>query len=90
MSDDDLRSIARQRLEKKAAFWKFLGTATVVSLLVTAVWAMTGADSYFWPIWPMFGLAIGLVFSAIGAFGPGRGYVTEDRIDAEMRRMTGR
>lgn len=88
MSDTDLRITARKRLEKKAGFWKFLGTAIVVSLLVTAVWALNGADSYFWPIWPMFGLSIALVFSAIDAFGPGRGYITEDRIDAEVRRMT--
>jgi hypothetical protein len=31
-----------------------------VSLMLVAIWALTGAD-YFWPIWPILGWGIGVV-----------------------------
>ena len=89
MSQEDLREAARKRLEKKAGFWKFLGVAVAVSILVNVIWFMSGERTYYWPAWPMLGLGIGLLFSGIDAFGPGRGYITEEKIDAEVRKMTG-
>ena len=43
----------------------------LVSLLLVAIWALTGAD-YFWPVWPILGWGIG-VLSHVGAVrGPRR------------------
>ncbi|BDI22677.1 2TM domain-containing protein [Herbiconiux sp. L3-i23] len=88
-SDEELRLAARKRLEKKAGFWKYLGVAAAVSLLLIAIWAFSGYREYFWPAWPILGLSVAAVFSGIDAFGPGRGYITDEKIDAEVRKMTG-
>ncbi|HET8928507.1 MAG TPA: 2TM domain-containing protein [Microbacterium sp.] len=89
MSDSsNLRDQAISSLKAKRGFWNFLLVAVVISALMVVVWALTGMG-YFWPMWPMFGLAIAVVFSAIGAFGPGRGRPSEAQIQAEMRKLDG-
>ena len=88
MSQEDLRETARKRLEAKAAFWRFLVTSILVLALVNVVWLFTGGG-YYWPMWPAFGLLIGLAFSAANLFGPGRGHLSPERVDAEVRRMSG-
>ena len=89
MSDtSNLRDQAISSLKAKRGFWNFLIVAIVISALMVAIWALTGMG-YFWPMWPMFGLAIALVFTAIGTFGPGRGHPSEDQIQAEMRKLGG-
>jgi uncharacterized membrane protein len=89
MSDSsDLRDQAISSLKAKRGFWNFLLVAIVISALMVAIWALTGFG-YFWPMWPIFGLAIALVFTAIGAFGPKRGQPSEAQIQSEMRKLGG-
>jgi hypothetical protein len=87
MTSEDLREAARKRLEAKSGFWRFLVTSVLVVALVNVIWAVT-SGGYYWPLWPTLGLGIALAFSAANVFGPGRGYVSADRVDAEVRRMT--
>jgi len=88
MSDDELRVQARKRLEAKLGFWQYLGVWAAVSIVLTMIWFLTGAG-YFWPIWPIFGMGIAAVFIFFSAYGPGRTYITEERIQREMQRMNG-
>ncbi len=89
MSDDELRRQARKRLEAKVGFWQYVGIWAAVTIVLIVIWLLTGGG-YFWPMWPIFGMGIAAVFIFFAAYGPGRSYITEDRIDAEVRRMTGR
>lgn len=85
---DDLRSQAISNLKAKNHFWQILGGWVILSLFFTLIWLFAGgADSYFWPIWPILGVGIGVVAAAIRAFGPGDRGVSEDRIQAEMNRL---
>ena len=89
MSDSSkLRDQAISSLKAKRGFWNFLIVAVVISALMVGVWALTGMG-YFWPMWPMFGLGIAVVFSAIGTYGPGRRGPNESQIQAEMRKLGG-
>ncbi len=83
---DDIREAARKSLKAKADFKIFLGVAIIVSLIVTAVWFFSGSDDYFWPVWPMLGLAIGVAFSGFHAYGPSS-HITESAIDAEVEKL---
>jgi fatty acid desaturase len=88
--DAGVREEARRRLKAKNDFKIFLAVAIVVILIVLVVWFVTsGPGSYFWPIWPIIGLSIGLLFSGLDAYGITRRYITESDIDAEVRRMQG-
>jgi len=41
----------------------------MVSLLMIVIWALTGRD-YFWPVWPILGFAIAIVWQAFAVWGP--------------------
>jgi len=88
MSDDDLRTAARYRLKAKADFRSILLTWVLLSILFLAIWFFTGGpNNYFWPIWPILGIGIGVFFTGIRAYGSGHGPITESDVDAEVERM---
>ncbi len=84
-SDDELRSIATKRLKARSDFYHYLLIWLGVSILVTAIWALSGMG-YFWPGWVIGGMGIAALFQAIGVFGP-RGVITESAIDAEVQKL---
>lgn len=87
MTDEDIRKVARKSLKAKAEFKNFVAVAIIVSLIVTGIWYLTtGPEGYFWPMWPMLGLAIALAFTWLNAYGP-TSRITESAVDAEVERM---
>lgn len=85
---DDLRAQAISSLKAKNHFWQILGGWVVLSALFTVIWLVTGgADSYFWPVWPILGVGIGVVAAAFSAFGPASRGMSEARIRSEMDRL---
>lgn len=87
MTDDELRTLARKRLKAQLDFRNFLWTAIGISVVLTAIWAITNPGGYFWPAWAIFGLAIALIFQGISAYGQGSRIVTESDVDAEVERL---
>jgi hypothetical protein len=85
--ENDLRARAVQRLKAKQHFWSGLGTWVVLSALFVVIWLATGMGG-FWPIWPIAGIAVGVAFTGIRAFGPGRSGPSESQIQSEMRRLS--
>jgi hypothetical protein len=82
--DEDLRRRARERVEAKSSFRTNLFAWIVVNAMLVVFWFI-GDTGFFWPIFPMLGWGIGLLFHWRSAYGdPG---VTESRIQAEMDRL---
>jgi uncharacterized membrane protein len=50
-------------------FFSLLASSALVIAVMVAIWAVTGAGS-FWPIWVMFGLGVVLLGSGWRAFRP--------------------
>lgn len=84
----ELRTAARARLERRAAAWRFLLLWVVLAALFVGIWALTSPGRYFWPVWPILGTGIGVVASFLGAYDVFP-RIDEDRVDAEMARMSG-
>jgi uncharacterized membrane protein len=63
------RSVAATRRKSRRAFASLLASSLLAIAVVTAIWAITGAGS-FWPIWVIFGLSVALIANAWRAFGP--------------------
>ena len=82
-----LRDRAVQRLKAKRHFWSALVTWLALSAMFIVIWAVTGMGG-FWPIWPIAGIAIGVVATGIRAFGPVSRGPSESDIQAEMRRLS--
>lgn len=88
MTDDELRKAARKNLKARNDFKVMLAIFIVVALILIGVWYFTtGGNEYFWPAWPLFGMAIAAVFVGLDAYGVTRRTVTEADIDAEVARM---
>ncbi|MFC4224804.1 2TM domain-containing protein [Lysinibacter cavernae] len=86
--EDPLRAQAVKRLKAKAEFVNYLWVWLGVTLIVNVVWFFSGYHSYYWPIWPMLGMGIGAFFMGLNAYGPATRGITEDRIQAEMRKLS--
>jgi len=87
MDNEELRTLARKRLKAKSDFRQFLWIWLGVSILLVVIWAVTNPGGYFWPAWPIGGMAVAAFFIGLDAYGPGRGVITDDQVDAEIRRM---
>ena len=86
MTDQDRREAAVARIKEKRDFTTHLVTYVAVNALLIVVWAMSGSG-YFWPVWPLAGWGIGLVIHAFETF---RRPITEDAIQREIDKGTGR
>ena len=53
----------------KAALLRTLVWFGIISLMLIAVWALTGRE-YFWPVWPILGLSIAIIWQAFAVWGP--------------------
>lgn len=87
--EEAVRAAALKRLKKKRDFRGTLTGWVGTSALTTVIWAATGAHSYFWPIWPIIGIGVGVVAQAASIWGPGQTDISEDDVEAEMRRLQG-
>jgi hypothetical protein len=63
------REPAPDRAEARRDALALILSGPVVTALLVAVWAATGAG-YFWPLWPLLGVSIALVIALWRAFGP--------------------
>ena len=88
MSDDQLRAAAVKRIKDKRNALSVVGVFVIVSILLTAIWALSGGG-YFWPIWAMVGMGIASLFILWGTFGPQNRQPSEQEIAEEMRKMRG-
>ena len=90
---DDIRAAARARLKARNDFKIMLTIFAVIAVVLLAVWFFStgqpsGFRAYFWPVWPILGMAIAAVFAGLDAYGVTRRYITEEDVDAEIGRMT--
>jgi uncharacterized membrane protein len=82
-SDEELRAAAVKRLKDKRDFKAHLIAYVTVNLLLVAIWAATSAG-FFWPVFPLFGWGIGLVFHAWDVYSRP---ATPEQVAAEMDRL---
>jgi hypothetical protein len=81
--EEGLRREAVLRLRKRREFTAHVLAYVMVNATLVMVWALTGA-SFFWPIFPLMGWGIGLVFHAWDVY---RAEPSEDDIRREIARI---
>ena len=81
---DTLREEAIARLEKKREYLAHILAFVLINGFLVVIWALTGAG-FFWPLFPIAGWGIGLVFHTWDVF---RRPVSEERIRREIDRMS--
>ena len=81
---DEARARAVASLRKKADFRNHLLTYLLVNTMLVVIWFMLGAH-FFWPVIPIFGWGIGVVFHAQDVYGGNQ--ISEADIRREMEQM---
>ncbi|MGB2850948.1 MAG: 2TM domain-containing protein [Solirubrobacterales bacterium] len=79
------RELALERLKKKRDFKAHLVMYISVNVLLIVIWAVSGTDTFFWPIFVLVGWGIGLVANAWDVYG--RKPISEDEVQQEMDRL---
>jgi 2TM domain len=85
---EDLRAFAITRLRKKRELQAHVLAYMTVNLFLTGIWFATTPEGFYWPMFPLLGWGIGLVFHAWDVYSPEA--FSEDRIQREMQRVAGR
>ena len=85
-TDDELREQAVTELRKRRELAGHLMAFILVNTFVVIIWYVTGAG-FFWPVFPIFGWGIGLVFHTWDVLWP---QPTEASIRSTMDRIARR
>jgi len=89
MVSDTREQAARDRaithLKKRRDFLGHLLIYLLVNTFVVVIWVVTGADGFFWPVFPIVGWGIGVVMNAWDVYW--RPEITEADIQHEMERQ---
>jgi hypothetical protein len=64
-----LRPPGSRQAAAKATLLRTIVWFGAVSLLLIAIWALTGGD-YFWPVWPILGFMVAIVWQSLVVWGP--------------------
>jgi hypothetical protein len=83
-SPEQARELAIQRLKLKQDFKGLLAGGLFAVIVTVVIWAI-GEGGYFWPVWVMLGVAIGVVAQGWKAYGPAN-RITEADVQREMSR----
>lgn len=84
--DQVLRDRAIKRLKKRSDFHAHLLVYALVNTFFVAIWALTNADGFFWPVLPLAGWGIGVVMNAWDVYRADE--FDEAQIRREMDRLT--
>jgi len=86
--DPALLELARKSLKKKRDAKEFLMVAIAVNAILVGIWWFTTPTGYFWPMWVMFGMGIGVMFAYLDAYTAiGAKPITDDDIRAEAEKI---
>ena len=85
VSQEELRKLAIEQLRKKRGLQAHLIAYVTVNALLVGIWFATNPGGFFWPMFPLLGWGIGLVFNVWDVYSPERW--TEERVQREMLRI---
>jgi hypothetical protein len=83
-----LRELAIARLRRRRDFFMHATAYVVINLALSAVWLLTTPDGFYWPMFPLLGWGIGIIFHGIDTFLPAA--PAEEKVEREMRRLAQR
>jgi hypothetical protein len=84
----DLRAVAVARLRKRRDLGAHVLAYVLVNLFLNGIWWLTTPGGFYWPMFPMLGWGIGLVFHAWDVFVGSA--PSEEAIRHEMDRLSRR
>ena len=89
LSEEEIRNLARKRVEARKGFFINLTVYIVINAFLFCIWYFVSGQGYPWFLWVLGGWGIGLIFHAINVFAfPKEGGDWERReVDKEMEKI---
>ncbi len=84
VQDDNLWKVAKKRSAFKVSATIYLG---INAFLVGLWYITTGPNSYFWPMWPMAGWGLGILFQFVDAY-LGNGVFSEEKEFEKLKKKS--
>ena len=84
LTDTQLRELARKRVEFRSHLVVYL----VTNAALWSIWFFTGRG-YMWPVWPMAGWSIGVIFHYLFDYRPSRLFSEEEEYQKMKKNMQG-
>jgi hypothetical protein len=82
---------AKKSLKNKRDAKEFLIVTIAVNAILVGIWWLTTPTGYFWPMWVMFGMGIGVMFAYLDAYTVlGAKPISDDQIRAEAEKIQNR
>jgi hypothetical protein len=88
IDNGDLRAMAIKRLRDKRGLQAHLIAFSTVNLFLVALWYFTTDGGFFWPMFPIFGWGIGVIFHVWDVYWPEA--FSESQVEREMSRLRDR
>lgn len=89
--DPALFEQAKKSLKKKRDAKEFLIVTIAVNAILVGIWWFTTPTGYFWPMWVIFGMGIGVMFAYLDAYTVlGAKPISDDAIRAEAEKIRNR
>ena len=86
--DPALFEQAKKSLKKKRDAKEFLIVTIAVNASLVGIWWFTTPTGYFWPMWVLFGMGIGVMFAYLDAYTVlGAKPISDDDIRAEAEKI---
>ncbi len=86
--DPALFEQAKKSLKKKRDAKEFLFVTIAVNAILVGIWWFTTPTGYFWPMWVIFGMGIGVMFAYLDAYTVlGAKPISDDDIRAEAEKI---
>jgi cyanate permease len=86
--DPALLEQAKKSLKKKRDAKEFLIVTIAVNAILVGIWWFTTPTGYFWPMWVIFGMGIGVMFAYLDAYTVlGAKPISDDDIRAEAEKI---
>ena len=86
--DPALFEQAKKSLNKKRDAKEFLIVTIAVNAILVGIWWFTTPTGYFWPMWVIFGMGIGVMFAYLDAYTVlGAKPISDDDIRAEAEKI---
>jgi hypothetical protein len=83
----NLRELAITQLRRKRGMQAHILAYVAVNLFLNAIWLVTTPGGFYWPVFPLVGWGIGLVFNIWDVYS---GPPTEEQIERETHRLAHR
>ncbi len=84
----DLRALAIAQLRKKRDLQAHVIAYVTVNAFLVGIWYAVDPDGFFWPVFPLLGWGIGMIFHVWDVYSPV--VPSEEKIEREMRRLATR